>query len=147
MFLNILKNLHCWTALIPYNGFHDNWKSCDDVSLLDDDRYLVACYVLWRKWPLQYEALGQYKDVRNACDYFKKLYEKEIKQGKLVLKEPNFMLEWQFFHHCVRDKIEIYNDNIVSVYLRSTRSKKENILRIQLRLLKNGSKSVRVRRN
>ena len=68
--------------------------------------------------------------MRNACDYFKKLYEKEIKQGELVLKEPNFMLEWQLFHHCVWDKIEIDNDNIVSVYLRSTRSKKENILRI-----------------
>ena len=66
----------------------------------------------------------------NYCDYFKSLYEEEIKQGKLVLKEPNFMLEWQLFHHCVWDKIEIDNDNIVSVYLRSTRSKKENILRI-----------------
>ena len=51
---------------------------------------------------MQYEAwewAGRYKEVRNAlkgpnyCDYFKNLYEGEIKQGKLVLKEPNFMLE------------------------------------------------------
>ena len=63
---------------------------------------------------MQYEAwewAGRYKEVRNAlkgpnyCDYFKNLYEEEINQGKLVLKEPNFMLEWQLFHHCVWDKI------------------------------------------
>ena len=52
--------------------------------------------------------------VRNAlkgptyCDYFKNL---QINQGKLVLKEPNFLLEWQLFHHCGWDKIEFYPDD------------------------------------
>ena len=50
------EDLHCWTAFIAYDGFHNNWKICDVVSLLDDDRYLVAWYALWRKWPLHYEA-------------------------------------------------------------------------------------------
>ena len=44
-------------------------------------------------------------------DYFKNLFEDEIKQGKLVLKEPNFMLEWQLFHHCGWDKVEFYPDD------------------------------------
>ena len=47
----------------------------------------------------------------NYCNYFKGLYEDEIKQGKLVLKEPNFMLEWQLFHHCTWDKIEFYPED------------------------------------
>ena len=30
-------DLHRWMAFIAYDGFHDNWKMCDVVSLLDDD--------------------------------------------------------------------------------------------------------------
>ena len=60
----------------------------------------------------------------NYCDYFKNLYEDEIKQGKLVLKEPNFMLEWQLFHHCVWDKIENYPDD-PSVFVSQKYKKKE----------------------
>ena len=62
-------DLHRWTVFIVYDGFHNNWKTCDVVSLLDDDRYLVALYALWRKWPLQYGAwewAGRYKEVRDA---------------------------------------------------------------------------------
>ena len=51
-------DLHRWIVFIAYDGFHDNWKIGDVISLLDDDRYLVAWYALWRKWPLQYEAWG-----------------------------------------------------------------------------------------
>ena len=88
---------------------------------------------------MHYEAwewAGRYKEVRNAlkgpnyCDYFKNLYEEEIKQGKLVLKEPNFMLEWQLFHHCGWDKIEFIQMIPVQLYLKNMRRKKEKILRI-----------------
>ena len=130
-------DLHRWMAFIAYDGFHDNWKMCDVVSLLDDDRYLVAWYALWRKWPLHYEVwewAGRYKEVRNAlkgpnyCDYFKGLYEEEINQGKLVLKESNFMLEWQLFHHCGWDKIEFYPDDPSTVVSRKYEKKEGEYL-------------------
>ena len=41
-----------------------------------------------------------------------------------MLKEPNFMLEWQLFHHCVLDKIENYADD-PSVYVSQKYKKKE----------------------
>ena len=92
---------------------------------------------------MQYEACelaGRYKEVRNAlngsnyCDYFKNLYEEEIKQGKLVLKETNFMLEWQLFHHCGWDKIEFYPDDPSTVVSRKYEKKEgedlENLAQI-----------------
>ena len=61
----------------------------------------------------------------NYCDYFKNLYEEEINQGKLVLKEPNFMLEWQLFHHCGWDKIEFYPDDPSTVVSRKYEKKED----------------------
>ena len=59
-----------------------------------------ACTYMNRYFPIYPNALKG----PNYCNYFKGLYEDEIKQGKMVLKEPNFMLEWQLFHHCGWDK-------------------------------------------
>ena len=53
----------------------------------------------------------------------KGLYEEEINQGKLMLKESNFMLEWQLFHHCGWDKVEFYPDDPSTVVSRKYEKK------------------------
>ena len=116
--------LHRWTAIIFYDEFHKNWKTCDVESLLDDDRYLVAWYALWRKWPIQYkvwEWAGRFKEVRDAfkppnySDHFKSLYMKELRSGKIekIPKEEHWMwarhhlCEWDDFNWFYRDPSKI----------------------------------------
>ena len=51
-----------------------------------------------------------------------------------MLKEPNFILEWQLFHHCGWDKIEFYPDDPSKVVSRKYEKKEgedlENLAQI-----------------
>ena len=127
-------NLNYWTVYLSYDGFHGNWKVTNVYDLLDDDRYLVAWYALWRKWPIQYKAwewAGRSKEVRNAlkgpnyCDYFKNLYNKEIEDGKLVLSTDYHLWTWQLFHICQWDDFDSYHRDpckMISEFYKNPRS-------------------------
>lgn len=109
--------LHRWTAVIFFDEFHKQWKTCDVESLLDDDRYLVAWYALWRKWPIQYkvwEWAGRYKEVRNALKapnysvHFRELYMKEIRLGKMEKIPQEEFWSWQRHHLCPWDDFNLF---------------------------------------
>ena len=105
-------DLHRWTAVLFYDEFHTNWKITDVESLLDDDRYIVAWYALWRKWPIQYkvwEWAGRFKEVRNPfkapnySDHFKKHFMKEIEEGRVKLIPKERFWKWQRHQLCTWD--------------------------------------------
>ena len=48
-------NLKNWTVLLIYNEHQTMvWRRTVLEAMDDGDRYLVAWYALWRKWPLQF---------------------------------------------------------------------------------------------
>ena len=116
-------NIYRWEVHMAYDGFVDNWRVGSVFEFLDDDRYLIAWYALWRKWPMQYKAwewAGKFQEVRNAskgpnyCKHFKDLYMEEINSGKLILKQSDWKWSWQGYHRCMWDKFGMYNMILLS---------------------------------
>lgn len=113
-------DLSQWEAVIFYDEFYTTWKITDVESLLDEDRYLVAWYALWRKWPIQYrvwEWAGRFKEVRNPfkapnySDHYKKYHQKEIEAGRTKLIPKEKFWKWQRFQLCVWDDFNLFHEN------------------------------------
>ena len=112
-------NLDYWRVTLFYDGYEDNEHTTTVPFAMMTDRYIIAWYALWRKWPLQYkvwEWAGRFKEVRdaltppNSSDYFKKKHKEEEKKPtyKKIKREPWYPW-WEKVHECSWDRPACYS--------------------------------------
>ena len=111
-------NLNYWTIVVAFDAFHSNWLTTTVAEFMYEDRYLIAWYALWRKWPLFYpvwEWAGRFKEVRDAlitpnyCKYFKDKYMEVIESGKCELIPKERYWSWSGHHMCQWDNPKVYH--------------------------------------
>ena len=111
-------NLENWVVVIAYDDFHENWLTTSVVEMMEEDRFLMAWYALWRKWPLFYpvwEWAARFKEVRdplmmpNYCKYFKTKYEAAILSGDCNLIPKENFYTWVGHHMCAWDHPRRYH--------------------------------------
>ena len=112
-------NLDYWRVTLFYDGYEDNEHTTTVLFAMMTDRYIIAWYALWRKWPLQYkvwEWAGRFKEVRdaltppNSSDYFKNKHKEEEKKPtyKKIKRVPWYPW-WEKVHECSWDRPACYS--------------------------------------